>query len=120
MPKPTGSSVKAARICNFQTEIATTVANLLRGHAVQADGFIARTSRAKGGERNGGRPAAANHLWLKCKQQPSEIWQRPVLPNGEGTMTDPTADKILHQRPQFRNTSIQHCLATATNTEQAV
>jgi len=49
MPKPTGSSVKAARICNFQTEIATTVANLLRGHAVQADGFIARTSGAKGG-----------------------------------------------------------------------
>ena len=71
----------------------------------------------QGGERKGGRPATANHVWLKFEQKPFEIWHRPALPNEEGTLTGSTADKTVDQRPQLRNTSIQHCLATATSTE---
>jgi hypothetical protein len=94
--------------------------NLLRGHVVQADGFSARTLRAKGGSATVVALLQQTACGQSSNKSLSEIWHRPALPNGEGTMTDSTVDKIVDHRPQLRNTSIQHCLATASNTEPVV
>ena len=50
-PRPIGSSVKEAHIANLSLSKGkpTTLTNLLCGHVVQADGFSARTLRAKRG-----------------------------------------------------------------------